>query len=226
MDKLSQEQNCWQDFKAEETNNNWLQIILHSLYLWLHQPPTGTQEAESLQFLPAESQASLAALGHIVDKKMSKLKADSELETTRFRQAVNLNFINKHCIQDPCGKEPGYKRIITCFIKQLMMDHNSWSATVRGYVEAINALLWLRKFDAPANLTDRANMCSKIILAREKEESFAWQLSPITREIYSVLLNQAKKSPIDSVEMVVADWFTLIRITGLCCTEYAQKTQT
>jgi hypothetical protein len=26
--------------------------------------------------------------------------------------------------------------------------------------------------------------------------------------------------------MVVADWFTLIRITGLCCAEYAQKTQT
>ena len=26
--------------------------------------------------------------------------------------------------------------------------------------------------------------------------------------------------------MVVADWFTLIQITGLCCAEYAQKTQT
>ncbi len=35
-----------------------------------------------------------------------------------------------------------------------------------------------------------------------------------------------KKSPVDSIEMVVADWFTLIRITGLCCAEYAQKTQT
>ncbi len=36
----------------------------------------------------------------------------------------------------------------------------------------------------------------------------------------------SKKSPIDPVETVVADWFTLIRITGLCCAEYAQKTQT
>jgi hypothetical protein len=57
-------------------------------------------------------------------------------------------------------------------------------------------------------------MCSKIILAREKEESVARQRSP-TQEIYCALLDQAKKSPINSVEMVVMDWFTLIRITGL-----------
>jgi hypothetical protein len=69
-------------------------------------------------------------------------------------------------------------------------------------------------------------MCSKIILAREKEESVAQQQSPITHKIYSALLDQASKSPLDSLETVVADWFTLIRITGLHCAEYAQKPQT
>jgi hypothetical protein len=69
-------------------------------------------------------------------------------------------------------------------------------------------------------------MCSKIILAREKEESVARQQSPITQEIYSALINQANKSPVNSVEWVLADWFTLIQITGLCCAEYTQKTQT
>ncbi len=69
-------------------------------------------------------------------------------------------------------------------------------------------------------------MCSKIILVREKEESIARQWSPITQEIYSVLINQANKSPVNFVEMVVADWFTLIWIIGLCCAEYLQKTQT
>ena len=69
-------------------------------------------------------------------------------------------------------------------------------------------------------------MCPKILIAREKEESVARQQSPITQEIYSALLNQANKSPVDSVETVVTNWFTLIRITGLCCTEYAHKTQT
>jgi hypothetical protein len=32
-------------------------------------------------------------------------------------------------------------------------------------------------------------MCSKIILAREKEESVAQQQSPITHKIYSALLD-------------------------------------
>jgi hypothetical protein len=53
-------------------------------------------------------------------------------------------------------------------------------------------------------------MCSKIILARGKEESIARQQSPITQEIYSAVLDQAKKSPINSVETVIVDWFTLI----------------
>jgi hypothetical protein len=68
-------------------------------------------------------------------------------------------------------------------------------------------------------------MCSRIILAREKEKSVARQRSPITQEILSTLLDQASKSTINSLETVVADWFTLIQITGLCCAEYAQKTQ-
>ena len=69
-------------------------------------------------------------------------------------------------------------------------------------------------------------MCTKIIVTREKEECIAWQRSPITREIYSALLDQANKSLVDSVETVVFDWFTLIQITGLRCAEYAHKKQT
>ena len=107
-----------------------------------------------------------------------------------------------------------------------MLDHNSWSATVCGYVESINTLFKLRNFDPSADLLDRTNMCTKIIVTREKEESIARQWSPITCEIYSALLNQAKKSLINSAKTVVFDWFTLIWITGLLCTEYAQKIPT
>ena len=121
-----------------------------------------------------------------------------------------LNFIKKHRIQDPCGSEPGYQRIIACFMEQLMLDHNSRSATVRGYVESINILFKLRNFDPPADLSDRTNICTKIIVAREKEECIAWQRSPITCEIYSALFDQVKKSLVDSAETVVFDWFTLI----------------
>jgi len=178
-----------------------------------------------LCFLPAESQAALVDLGNIVDAKMSRLKSDSELETARFRQAVYIDFCKNKSIPDPCGSQAGYERIVACFIEQLMSGHNSRSATVRGYVEAINTLFRLRQFDIPADLSDRTNMCFKIINAREREENIARQRSPITREMFVALLELAKKSPLDSIEAVVADWFIFIRITGLRCAEYAQKTQ-
>ena len=43
--------------------------------------------------------------------------------------------------------------------------------------------------------------------------------------MFAALLNLAKKPAVNSVEAVVSDWFTFIRITGLRCAEYAQKTQ-
>jgi hypothetical protein len=106
-----------------------------------------------------------------------------------------------------------------------MLDHNSCSTTVCGYVEAINTLFCHRHFDIPTDLLDHANMCSRIILAREREENIARQRSPITREMFTALLDLAKKLPVDSVEAVIVDWFTFSRITGLCCAEYVKKTQ-
>jgi hypothetical protein len=88
---------------------------------------------------------------------------------------VYIRFIKTHNIPDPCGSQSGYKRIIACFIEQLMFDHNSCSATVHGYIEAINTLFWLCNLDIPADLSDHSNMCKKIILAREREEIIARQ---------------------------------------------------
>jgi hypothetical protein len=68
-------------------------------------------------------------------------------------------------------------------------------------------------------------MCFEIIHAKEREENIARQRSPITRETFAALLDFAKKSTVDSIQAVVADWFTFIRITGLRCAEYAQKKQ-
>jgi hypothetical protein len=178
-----------------------------------------------LQFLPAKSQASLAPLGNHVDKEMSRLKPDSELETTRFRQAVYIKFTKRNHMPNPCSSKPGYKRIVACFIERLMVDQNSWSTTVHGYAESINTLFQLRNLPALANLSDQTNMCARIILLREKEEDIAKQQSPITREMFAALCNLAKKASADLLEAVVADWFKFIRNTGLRCAEYAQKTQ-
>ena len=122
-------------------------------YLRLCRPPTGTCGVESLCFLPAESQAALIDLGNIVDTKMARRKSDSELETARFGQAVYIKFCKSKNIPDPCGNQAGYERIIACFIEQLMLDHNSCSATVFGYIEAINTLFCLRHFDIPTDLS-------------------------------------------------------------------------
>jgi hypothetical protein len=96
-----------------------------------------------------------------------------------------------------------------------MLVQNSHSATVCGYIESINTLFWLWDLPIPANLLDQTNMCSKIILARDKEEEIARWRNPITREIFPPLLELGAKSVTDSIEAVVADWFTFIRITGL-----------
>ena len=109
---------------------------------------------------------------------MSRLKSNSELETARIRQAVYIEFCKSKNIPNPCGNQPGYERIIACFIEQLMLDNNSRSATVCRYIEAINTLFCLRHLDILADLSDRANMCSRIILAREREENIARQRSP------------------------------------------------
>ncbi len=144
----------------------------------------------------------------------------------QFRQAVYLNWAKSMRITKPCSpKQQGYKRIIACFIENLMLNHNSRSKTVQGYVKSINMLFRLQEFPIPADLSDRANMCTVIISGRKNEENVARQCSPITRELFAELLQHGAKSATDSLEAVVTDWFTFIRVTGLRLAEYAQKTK-
>ena len=126
---------------------------------------------------------------------------------------------------DPCGNEPGFERVAACFMEKLILDDNSRSTTIRGHIDAINKLFQLRNFKPPADLSDRTNMCARILFAREKEEDIARQRSPISREMFASLLEMAKHSAPDSLEVNVADWMIFVRITGLRCTEYAQKNQ-
>ena len=120
---------------------------------------------------------------------MSRLKPDSEIETTRFRQAVYVEFCRSQKVPDPCGNHDGYERIVACFLEKLMHDHNSRSATVRGYAQAINILFELRQYKIPVDLSNRTNMCYNLILAREREENVARQRSSITREMFTELLH-------------------------------------
>jgi hypothetical protein len=64
-----------------------------------------------------------------------------------------------------------------------------------------------------------------ILLAREREDDIARRWSPITKEMFTALLDLANKSPVNSLEAVITDWFILIKITRWWCTEYAHNTQ-
>ncbi len=132
-----------------------------------------------MHFLPTKSQTAPSHLGHIMDSKLSRSKLDSEIETTQFRQAVYLRRAKTMKITNPCSTEQaGYEQIVACFIKNLILDHNSCSATVRGYTKSINMLFHLRNFPIPADFLDWNKICTILILGRDKEENTARQRSP------------------------------------------------
>ncbi len=60
---------------------------------------------------------------------------------------------------------------------------------------------------------------------KKKTSPDARQQSPISREMFASLLEMAKHSAPDSLEVNIADWMIFVRVTGLRCAEYAQKNQ-
>jgi hypothetical protein len=146
-------------------------------------------------------------------------------ETKQFRQAKWIEFTKRNHMLDHCGSKPGFERVIACFMEKLMMDDNSCSTTVPRHANTINKVFQLLNFKPPTNLSDQTNMCMRITFAQEKEEHITRQQSPITREMFSGLLELAKNPPPNSLEANAADWMIFVRITGLCCSKYAQKTQ-
>ncbi len=105
--------------------------------------PTSNRNTGSWEpvFSSSQSQAAHFDLGNIVDTKISRLKSDSELETARFRQSV-YNFFckNKSIPTRPLWQSGWYERIIACFIKQLMLDHNSRSATLGKFKRTVKTV--------------------------------------------------------------------------------------
>jgi hypothetical protein len=120
--------------------------IICITHLGLFQTSTGAQGVESLHFLPPKSQAALAHLGNIVDKKMSRLKCCSQAETKQFRQAKWIELTKRNHMINPCSSKPGFERVIACFIENVMMEGNSWSVTVRGHINTVKKLFQLRNF--------------------------------------------------------------------------------
>ena len=84
----------------------------------------------------------------------------------------------------------------------------------------------MRGFPIPANVSDKDNMVTKIIHASEREETIARRQSPITIEMYVAMAKLAKESAADSAEIVVFQFFNLLKGAGFRLAEYAQTMQT
>ena len=93
-----------------------------------------------MSFLSAKSQANFDAIGDIVDQEVARTKRSSGLETTRFRQAHYIVFCKINEINDPCGHQDGYIRVLGYYVKYLIIFYNCRSATARRYLEAVNVL--------------------------------------------------------------------------------------
>jgi hypothetical protein len=158
-----------------------------------------------LSFLPTESRTALNDLGHFIDAKLARLKQGSPIETERFRQAQYLKWCKQKFIPDPCGKEPGYERVVACFIEKLILDCSPRSKTVLRYIQSINKLFEYRGFTIPANLSDKENITSKLIHAQEREETIDRRRSPITREMYIEIANLACNSDHNSAVSITFD---------------------
>ena len=178
-----------------------------------------------MSFLPTEPQTALNDLGDFIDVKLTRLKQGSVIETERFRQAQYLIWCKQKLIPDPCGEEPGYERVVACFVENLIIDCNPRSKTLLGYIQSINKLFEYRGFLIPADLSDRENITSKLLHAREREEMIARRRSPITKEMFVEIANLTCDSDPNSATSVTFDWLALGRILGLRVAEYAQTTQ-
>ena len=106
-----------------------------------------------------------------------------------------------------------------------MLDCNSRSATAQGYAQSINRLFELRNFPVPADISNKENMTTKLIHAREREETIVRCRSPLSKEMYVAMAKLANASDQDSAELVTFDWFNIIKYTGFRVVEYAQTTQ-
>ena len=105
-----------------------------------------------------------------------------------------------------------------------MLDCNSRSATAQGYAQSINKLFEYRGFLIPADLSDRENITSKLLHAREREETIARRRSPITKEMFVEIANLTYDSDHNSAVSVTFDWLALGSILGFRVAEYAQTT--
>jgi len=148
------------------------------------------------------------------------------------RQAHYIEWCRLHDIDDPCGPEPGFERVVAIYIKCVILGvnyHNRQcvrSKTAQGYTDAVNSLFKARHFPLPAVFSTAGNMSAILVENLYKEEKIANQRCPLDNKIFAQLHSAAKKSRTsDSIDQVLFNIVALGRYIGPRISEFAQKKQ-
>ena len=77
-----------------------------------------------MSFLPAVARVRIEDMGYRVDKEVAESRADSDLETTRARQAHYIKWCLIQGILNPVGAEEGWERFLAIYAKYVMLGVN------------------------------------------------------------------------------------------------------
>jgi hypothetical protein len=167
-------------------------------------------------------------MGHRVDQEMAQSQRGPDLETEAAWQANYIKWAEIFGIQDPCGYDEGFIRIVAIYIKygQCGINYNNkqvlWSPRVQGYTKAVNNLFKLRSFSPPADFSDSNNMMAILLNNMLQEEDIAEQHAPLDNKIFAKLRqrNIASKCK-DSVSDLLFEVMALGHYIGPCLSKYA-----
>ncbi len=118
-------------------------------------------------FQPSQEQLSMI-WDVLLTQNLPNLSKVLQLKQNGLGRLNTWNGLNKISLSPmTCGSKPRYEELIACFIKYFMLDCNSWSATVQGYAQSINKLFEYHGFPIPADLSDKENISTKLLIAHK-----------------------------------------------------------
>ena len=168
-------------------------------------------------------------MGESLDQEVAMSRRDKEIATEASLQAHYILWSRIVGVKDPCGNEPGYKRIVGIYIRFLQYGVNYTNkdglraATLVGYAKAISILFTLQGFPSPVNPSDPNNAGGIIIMNHKREEDIAVQRYPLNSAILAKLGTMSSSSrSMDSEQNLIFDMTCLGRFNGPRVSDYAQ----
>ena len=166
------------------------------------------------------TQALIGPIGHCVGREVANSQRNSNIDTTRARQAHYLKWYEANEIFDPVGSDDGWQIVLAIYGKFVMKGinymnkQNMRSDTVKGYVLDAGMFFALRDFINPVDFDNEDNWSNIIVSNLKQEKNIATQRSPLTNKICAELFIMADVAHDNSVEALVYNVLALARIIG------------